>query len=297
MRQKFVAPPPPDNNYKAFLGVICEHIQRARLAASASVNREVLLLNYRVGQEINKRREEKGWGAKVVDDLARDLKSAGYKGFGQANLHAMALFATEYSEEEIVQPRLDNLGWASHMILMQNCKDKDTRFWYMERASANGWSKRDLEAHIHTQLHLRQGKALNNFENTLPAPQSDMAQDLIKSEYNFEHLALNEESKERHLEAQLLSDVCKMLQELGKGFALVDQQYHFSEGEQDFYIDLLFYHTKMHCYVVVELKTKPFTPEFAGKLGFYVSSVDDLERSEEDNPTIGLLLCPNYNEV
>ena len=144
-----------DKDYKSLLGVIQKHIQEARLAASVSLNQQVLLLNHRVGQEINSRRKKKGWGAKVVPNLARDLKSAGHKGFGLANLKAMAAFASEYSEDEISQPRLAYLGWAAHMILMTYCKDRKVRYWYMDQAIAKGWSKRTLEAHIHTVLHLR----------------------------------------------------------------------------------------------------------------------------------------------
>ncbi len=286
----------PETITETLFSFIEKELAKARVAAAIDVNCHVLLLNYRIGQQIVAQRQSKGWGAKVIPDLAARLKNKGYKGYGISNLKEMARFAEQYSENEIGQTRLANLGWEAHKALLK-IEDRKTRLWYMDQAVQNSWSVRVLQSQLDSKLHLRQGKALSNYKETLPNPQGELAQELVKSDYNFEHLALNSTSKERDVEQQLVDKVCLMIQELGKGFAFVDRQYHFSEAEQDFFIDLLFYHTKLHAYVVVELKAENFKPEFAGKLSFYVSSIDDIERTEGDNPTIGILLCRGYNEV
>jgi len=189
------------------------------------------------------------------------------------------------------------LPWAHQVILLDKVKDKPEREFYIQKALENGWSRDVLSLQIKSNLYQRQGGSLTNFEQKLPTPQSDLARQLLKDPYIFDFLTLTEDYQEKDLESALTQHITKFLLELGAGFAFVGRQYHLEVGGQDFYLDLLFYHLKLRCYVVIELKKGKFLPEYAGKLNFYLSVVDDVLRTEQDQPSIGLLICQDKNKV
>jgi predicted nuclease of restriction endonuclease-like (RecB) superfamily len=242
---------------------------------------------------------KEGWGTKVIDRLAKDLRVSfpDMKGLSARNLKYMRKFAECYSDFEFVQPLAAQISWTHNVILLDKFDDLETRLWYIQESADKGWSKRILMHQIELGVHETQGKLPNNFEEHLPAIQSDLVRQIFKDEYIFDFLSQSDIQNERALEKGLTSYITEFLLALGKGFAFIGRQYHLEVGEQDFYIDLLFYHVKLHCYIVVELKTDVFKPEYAGKLNFYLSAVDDLVRQEEDKPTIGLLLCKNKNNI
>ena len=209
----------------------------------------------------------------------------------------MKAFAEAWPDESILQAPLAKLTWYHNITLLQKVKTAEERRWYAEQAIQNGWSRNVLVMQIEAGLYRRQGKALTNFGQTLPAPQSDLAQQLLKDPYNFDFLTLSREAQERDLEAGLLEHIRKFLLELGVGFAFVGSQYPLEVGGEDFRIDLLFYHLKLRCFVVIDLKMTPFKPEYAGKMNFYLSAVDDMLKHPADQPTIGLILCRAKNQI
>jgi predicted nuclease of restriction endonuclease-like (RecB) superfamily len=287
--------------YEDFLRGIKERIQTTQVRAALSLSRELTLLYWHIGREIAERQARDGWGAKVVERLAADLKAAfpGVEGFSRTNLLYMRAFAEAYSTEAIVHQLVDNspLPWRHFISLLDKVKNGEKRAWYIRAAYEHGWSRAILEHQIETDLFGRQGKALSNFERTLPPPQSDLAQQILKDPYNFDFLTLGPDAQERQLERGLLDHVRAFLMEMGAGFTFVGSQFHFDVGGQDYYLDLLFYHLRLRCFVVVDLKMRPFIPEFAGKMNFYLSAVDDLLRHPGDAPTIGLLLCKTRDRV
>ena len=287
--------------YADFLADIKGRIQTAQVRAALSLSREVVWLYWQIGHEVLGRQEQHGWGAKVVERLAADLKAAfpGVAGFSPRNIKYMRAFAEVYPEAEIVQQLLHNspLPWGHHLRLLDKVKEADQRRWYTRAAHEHGWSRAILEHQIETDLYGRQGQAQTNFARTLPPPQSDLAQQILKDPYNFDFLTLGEEAHERHLESGLLAHVQKFLLEMGAGFSLVGSQYPLEVGGQDYFIDLLFYHLRLRCFVVVDLKMTKFIPEFAGKMNFYLSAVDDLLRHPSDAPSVGLILCRTREKV
>jgi len=261
--------------------------------AALSVNRELVLLYWQLGRDILTRQRQQGWGAKVVDRLASDLQKEfpDMKGFSPRNLKYMRAFAEAYPNEPIVQEVLAQITWYHNIALIEKLKSPEERLWYAQKTVEHGWSRNVLVHQIETGLHRRLGAALTNFDRTLPKPQSDLAQQLLKDPYNFEFLSLGEEVQERDLERALVKHIRDFLLELGVGFAFVGSQYHLEVEGDDFYIDLLFYHLRLRCYVVIDLKMKEFQPEYSGKMNFYISAVDDLLRHPDDQPTIGIILC------
>jgi predicted nuclease of restriction endonuclease-like (RecB) superfamily len=231
--------------------------------------------------------------------LARDLKQEfpEIKGFSRTNLLYMRAFAEAYGDEQIVQQLVGQIPWGHNVRLLDQVKDPAQRLWYAQQTIENGWSRNVLVHQIESNLYARQGKALTNFNLALPPTQSDLAQQLLKDSYVFDFLSLGQESKERDLERGLLLHLQRFMLELGKGFAFVGSQYHLEVGGQDFYLDLLFYHLQLRCYVVIDLKMGDFQPEYAGKMGFYLAAVDDLLRHPEDQQSIGLVLCKSSNKV
>jgi len=219
------------------------------------------------------------------------------KGFSPRNLKYMRAFARAYPNEEFVQEVLAQITWYHNITLLEKVKDPVEREWYIRKNIQHGWSRNILVLQIENGLYRRQGKALSNFKRTLPAPQSDLAHEALKDPYVFDFLTLGSEAQERGLERALLTHLRKFLLELGVGFSFVGSQYHIEVGGEDFYIDLLFYHLKLRCYFVIDLKVGPFKPEYAGKMNFYLSAVDDLLRQSEDQPTIGLILCKGRNRL
>jgi predicted nuclease of restriction endonuclease-like (RecB) superfamily len=274
-----VEPLAPDS-YAEFLAGLKSCIQAAQLRASVAVNRELVLLYWQIGRDILERQQRESWGAKVIDRLAADLKREfpDMKGFSVRNLKYMRRFAEVWNEDEIVQQVAAQLPWFHNCVLLDKVADTDERIWYARAAIHHGWSRAVLVHQIESDLRRRQGKAITNFDRALPPPQSDLAQEVTKDPYNFDFLTLGEEARERDLEHGLLEHLRKFLLELGVGFAFVGSQYPLTVGGEEFRIDLLFYHLKLRCYVVIDLKTVPFQPEFAGKMNFYLSAVNSLLR-------------------
>ena len=288
---------PPD--YLKLLEEIKTRVRASRIRAAVSVNRELILLYWEIGRLILQRQEAEGWGARVIDRLSVDLNREfpDQKGFSARNLKYMRKFAESYPEREIVQQAAAQIPWFHNCMILDKVQDAVQREWYTRATVEHGWSRAVLVHQIESDLYGRQGTALTNFQVTLPAPQSDLAQQLIKDPYHFDFLGLGQDISERHLEKALIGRLKDFLIELGKGFAFVGQQYHLDVGGEDYYIDLLFYHLHLRCYVVIDLKVVPFKPEFAGKMNFYLSAVDDRMRHPADQPSIGLILCKERNRL
>jgi predicted nuclease of restriction endonuclease-like (RecB) superfamily len=252
-----------------------------------------VLLYWSIGREILVRQEREGWGAKVIDSLARDLHQSfpEMKGLSPRNLKYMRAFAEAWPEESIVQQAAAQIPWFHNCTLLDKVKDPLERLWYTQQTIANGWSRNVLILQIESGLYRRQGKAISNFEVALPKPQSDLAQQLLKDPYNFDFLTLDKDARERDIERGLLDHLRQFLLELGSGFAFVGSQVPLEVGGEDYRLDLLFYHLKLRSFIVVEVKSNPFRPEYAGKMNFYLSAVDDLLRHPNDQPSIGLILC------
>lgn len=321
------------NTYPALLKEIKDRIRHAQIKATMSANAEMLLMYWDVGRIVSERQNSEGWGAKVIQRLAQDIRNdlPETKGFSERNLKRMLAFYKEYrglsigplavaqlahntnspirplavaqifpeaadTSESLLVQYIFLLPWAHNAVLL-SVKDITARLWYMTQTLEHGWSKDWLIEQIKNKACERQGKAVTNFATHLPAPQSALAQESLKDPYIFDFLTLEEPFHERELETGLISHVEKFLLELGAGFAFMGRQYHLEVSDQDFYIDLLFYHTKLRCHVVIELKKGKFKPEYAGKMNFYCSVVDDKLRHEQDNPTIGLILCQSNDKI
>jgi predicted nuclease of restriction endonuclease-like (RecB) superfamily len=289
----------PIDGYDDFLRSLKERIRNAQVKAALSVNRELVLLYWQIGCEILTRQQQQGWGAKVIEQLASDLRKAfsDIKGFSARNLKYMRAFAEAYPDEKFVQEVLAQITWYHNIALIEKVKSPEQRLWYAQQTIQYGWSRNILVHQIESGLYHRQGKATTNFDKTLPQPQSELAQQLLKDPYNFDFLTLGQEAQERDLEKALMNHIRDFLLELGLGFAFVGSQYHLEIGDQDFYIDLLFYHLRLRCYVVIDLKVEEFKPEFSGKISFYIAAVDDLLRHPDDKPTIGMILCKAKNQT
>ena len=282
----------PDN-YPQFLADLKSRIRAAQVRASLSVNRDLVLLYWQIGRDILERQDKESWGAKVIDRLAADLKRAfpDMKGFSPRNLKYMRAFAEAWPEESIVQAVLAQITWYHNLAILEKLATSEDRLWYARATVQHGWSRNVLVHQIEARRRHRQGKAVTNFDRTLPSPESDLAQDITKDPYNFDFLTLGDDAHERDLERGLLDHLQQFLLELGVGFAFVGRQYRLTVGNEDFFIDLLFYHLKLRAYVVVDLKMSAFEPEFAGKMNFYLSAVNDLLRHPDDQPSIGIILC------
>ncbi len=288
---------PPD--YAAWLANLKTRIHAAQQRAALAVNRELVLLYWQLGQDILKRQTREGWGAKVIDRLAQDLRSAfpDMKGFSPRNLKYMRAFAEAWPEADFVQAVLAQLPWYHHLALLDKLGDARSRQWYAAKAVEHNWSRNVLVMQIETQLLERSGQAVTNFAASLPKPQSDLARESLKDPYRFDFLGLTEQAQEREIEHALVRHVTDFLLELGAGFAFVGKQVLLNVGGDEFFMDLLFYHLKLRCYVVIELKAGAFKPEHVGQLGFYLTAVDRQIKHPQDNPTIGLLLCKSKNKV
>jgi predicted nuclease of restriction endonuclease-like (RecB) superfamily len=286
-------------DYNDFLKSLKERIRTAQVRAALAVNRELVLLYWQIGQDILIRQQQQGWGTKVIDQLAKDLKHEfpDMKGFSSRNLKYMRAFAEAYPDEPIVQQAVAQIPWGHNVRILDYVKAPAERLWYIQQTIEYGWSRNVLVHHIETKLYQRQGQATTNFEQSLPKPQSDLAQQLLKDPYNFDFLSLGQAAQERDLERALIDNIRSFLLELGVGFAFVGSQYHLEVGGDDFYIDMLFYHLKLRCYVVIDLKMTAFKPDYSGKMNFYISAVDDMLRHSDDLPTIGIILCRGKNKT
>jgi predicted nuclease of restriction endonuclease-like (RecB) superfamily len=289
---------PPDG-YTDWLAELKTRIHTAQQRAALAVNRELVLLYWQIGRDILERQAQQGWGAKVIERLAHDLRTAfpDMKGFSRANLMYMRAFAEAWPDAEIVQQAVGRLPWGHNLVLLTRLKDPQQRLAYAQSAIAHGWSRNILVMQIETQARARLGSAVTNFAERLPAPLSDLARESLKDPYRFDFLGLHDDAQERAVEGALVKHVTQFLLELGAGFAFVGRQVLLDVGGDEFFIDLLFYHLKLRCYVVIELKGGKFKPEHLGQLGFYLTAVDRQVKSAHDGPTIGLLLCKSKNKV
>ena len=285
--------------YEGFLRDLKQRIQAAQLKAAVAVNSELVRLYWSIGRDILARQAEQGWGAKVIERLSADLRREfpNMQGFSPRNLKYMRSFAEAYPDEAIVQAPLAQITWYHNIALLEKLKDEQERLWYARATVEHGWSRNVLAHQIETKLYQRQGKATTNFARTLPAPQSDLARQVLKDPFNFDFLTLHKDARERELQDGLISHIRQFLLELGKGFAFVGSPYPLVVGGDEFELDLLFYHLYLRCYVVIDLKIGKFSPEDAGQMNFYLSAVDDLLRHKDDAPSIGLILCKSKNEV
>lgn len=285
-------------DYLATIEQIKQEIRVAQYQATLHVNADLLLLYHSIGLVIN---AHKSWGNKFIENLAKDIKLdfPNAKGYSVRNLKYMAKFALIYPDREFVQQVVAQIPWGQNIVLMDKVPDETARQWYLDQCRENGWSRNVLIHQIESGLYERQALApkVSNFENRLPAPQSELALQAMKDPYIFDFIPFQEDMMERDIEQALVRDVTKLLLELGTGFAFLGNQYHLNVGGDDFYIDLLFYNLNLRCYVVVELKTGEFRPEYAGQLNFYLSAVDGILKTAQDAPSIGLLLCKSKNDL
>ncbi len=296
--------------YANLLGEIKTRIRQAQVKATLSANAEMIMMYWDIGQIMHKRQQQEGWGAGIIPRLSKDLHNElpDIKGFSERNIKFMVQFYKEYgldaaigkqpvSHFEDMKRLVSQIPWGHNILLMQKIKDNSIRFWYMAQIIQNGWSRDILGLMIKSKIHERQGKSITNFRSTLPDPQSDLARQSLKDPYIFDFMTLTEPFNERELETELIKHLEKFLLELGTGFAFVGRQYHLAISDKDFYIDLLFYHLELRSFIVVELKKGDFKPEYAGKMNFYCSVVDDLLKHPTDHPTIGMILCQTKDRI
>lgn len=316
-----------DNSYKNWIQELKLRIYSAQLKASVSVNSEMIMLYWDIGKSIFEKQNEFNWGSKIVEEMAKDLKNElpDTNGFSRSNLFAMRKFYLFYKDSELVQQPvglidknnnhsnselvhqaggqlkheniLTKIPWGHHVSILGKCATISEAHFYINQTIQNNWSRNVLEMQLKSKLMERQGNALHNFELTLPKPQSDLARETLKDPYKFDFLTLETDIQEVFLEKSLTENIAQFLLELGKGFAFVGRQYPIKVGSKDRKIDLLFYHLKMHCYIVIDLKMGDFEPEFAGKMNYYLTAVDRLLKSDSDNPSIGIILCKSKEKI
>ncbi|NWC92830.1 MULTISPECIES: YhcG family protein [unclassified Pseudomonas] len=289
----------PPVGYSDWLTDLKGRIHSAQQRATLAVNRELVLLYWQIGQDILTLQARQGWGTKVIERLAQDLRSAfpEMKGFSPRNLKYMRAFAEAWPDPEFVQGVLAQLPWYHQLALLDKLPGPETRRWYAAQAIEHNWSRNVLVMQIEGRLLERSGNAVSNFEELLPRAQSDLARESLKDPYRFDFLGLTLDAQEREIENALVKHVTDFLLELGAGFAFVGRQVLLDVGGEEFFVDLLFYHLKLRCYVVIELKAGKFKPDHLGQLGFYLAAVDAQLKHPQDSPTIGLLLCKSKNEV
>lgn len=282
--------------FKNIVNEIKSEIKTTQIKVAIESNKSLINLYFRIGKILN---DNYKYGNKFVDDVSRELKLEfpNIEGFSVRNLKYMKKFYLEYKGDELVQRIVAQLPWRHNIALMSKIKDNNLRKKYAEATIKNGWSKDMLVMQIENNYHLRIGNSSNNFKIALPDINSDLANNTIKDPYVFDFLTLKENYKEKELEQAMIEKIKDVLIELGKGFSFVGNQYKVSTENNDYYIDLLFYHLDLRCYIVVELKTTEFKPEYIGQLGFYVTAVNEILRKETDNQTIGLLLCKNKDRL
>jgi len=289
--------------YKEFIQRIKIKAQQAQIKASIRVNSTLLEFYWDLGQEIVEKQKSANWGSTFLKNMSKDLmrEFPNIKGFSKRNLELIRKWYIFYSTNTLIAKQLVSqiisIPWGHNILIVQKSKNINEALFYVQQTIQHGWSRSVLTHQIESQLYEREGKALTNFSKTLPSPQSDLANQMLKDPYNFDFLTMTKKFNERELEDGLTEHITKFLMELGQGFAFIGRQQKLTIGEKDFYIDLLFYHVKLHCYVVIELKVVDFEPEFAGKLNFYISAVDGKIRGENDNPTIGILICKSKNST
>lgn len=286
-------------NYQKFIKEIRDQIKHERFKAVMSANKSMILLYWNIGRAILERQINEGWGTKVIDRMSYDLKEAfpEMNGFSTRNLKYMRKFAECWQDIKIVQRIVAQIPWRSNITLLDKIKDPRTRLWYAQKTIENSFGKDMLVFQIESDLHKRQGNSVSNFKKALPSVDSDMAIQSFKDPYIFDFVGNSDHIRERELEQNLTDHIQKFLLELGQGFAFIGRQVHLELGNSDFYLDLLFYHVKLKCYVVIELKSGKFKPEYISKLNMYLNVVNDVLRQPEDNQTIGLLLVKSKEKL
>ena len=296
------------DEYKAWIEEIKNKIQSSQIKASVKVNYEMLDLYWQIGKDITEKQKYSKWGDSFLSVMSKDLKKTfpNVNGFSVENLKHMRYWFRFYNDEirlqdvtqlEMVEKIIKSIPWGHNQRIMYKCKDVKEALFYVQKTLDNGWSRNVLVHEIESNLYERQGKAITNFGIKLPELQSDLAEQTLKDPCNFDFLTLTEDYNEKELENALTEQITQFLLELGTGFSYMGSQVNIKVGESNFYLDLLFYHVKLHCYIVVELKTEKFKPEFAGQLNFYVTAVNKQMKTEEDNQTIGILICKDKDNV
>ncbi len=295
--------------YKNWINEVKKRIKQSQIKASVKINYELLDLYWEMGRDIANKQENAKWGDSFLKVMSKDLQKTfpGMSGFSTQNLRSIRFWYKFYNDNvnclqvvsnfEVIEKMVKSIPWGHNQRIMYKCKDINEALFYVQKTMDNNWSRNVLEFQIDSNLYERQGKAITNFQVKLPIPQSDLAEQTLKDPYNFDFLTLREEYDEKELEDALVNQITQFLLELGTGFSYIGRQVHIKVGKSDFYMDLLFYHVRLHCYVVIELKTEKFKPEFAGKLNFYVTAVNKNMKSEQDNQTIGILICKDKDDV
>ena len=296
--------------YQEWLGAIKQRIVSVRLRMALAASRELILFYWELGAMIAQKQAQSQWGDKLIAQLSADLQKAfpDIKGLSTSNLKYCLRFFQFYTGAQGIpapdsagapfgQQPVDQMPWGHNIQIFTKCHSVVEARFYIEQTLEQGWSRDVLALQLKSNLYARAGKAVTNFSHTLPLPQSDLAQQTLKDPYTFDFMAMTAPFNERDVERQLTQHITQFLLELGKGFAFIGRQYHLEVAGNDYYIDLLFYHVTLKCYVVVELKNRKFIPEYAGKLNFYLSAVDSLLKRDDDQPTIGLLLCRDKNNI
>lgn len=291
-----------DKDYKNFLSDIKNRLKTAQIRAALAANSELIKFYWELGADLIEKQKAFNWGEHFLDQFSHDMKQAfpEMQGFSKRNFEYMRRFASFYPKLEFAKQAVSQLPWGHIVRLMQMVKDESQREWYAQQTIKNGWSRSVLEMQIEGGLYERQGisdKKVANYREHLPAAQSDLAHQILKDPYNFDFLTISDEAHEREIENALVTHVRDFLLELGQGFAFVGSQVPLTIDDQEFFIDLLFYHLHLRCFVVIELKANNFKPEHTGQLGFYLAAVDDLMKKESDNPTIGMLLCKSKSKI
>ena len=287
------------STYKSYVEDLKSEIAHSRVKAALAVNKELILLYWRIGQKILEMQEKEGWGSKVIDHLSKDLRDSfpGMQGLSSRNLKYMRAFSNFCSDFEIVQQVVAQTAWGHITHSMDRTSSVEEFLWYIEKTIENGWSRNVLVQQIESNLYERQGRAITNFKETLPASQSDLAHEIIKSPYNFEFLSVGEKVTERGIEKSLLENIRDFMLEMGKGFAFVGSQYPLRLEGQEYYLDLLFYNLELRSYTAIELKRGPFKPEYAGKMNFYLNVLDRKVKTKEDNASLGIILCRDNQHI
>lgn len=289
-----------DPAYFDFMQDIKNRVQSAQIKAAVSVNQELLRLYWDMGAMIVEKQKQTTWGDGFLKQMSQDLQDdfPDMKGFSKRNLEFMRQwFQYWHTEPEFTQQLVAQIPWGHNLVILNKIQDHEEALFYVQKTIENNWSRAVLTHQIEGGLFKRKGKAVTNFKATLPAPQSDLAKQTLKDPYNFDFLTIREKHDEKELENALVEQIIKFLLELGAGFSFLGRQYRLNIDGDDFYPDLLFYHVRLHCYVVVELKAVNFKPEFAGKLNFYLSAVDSILKTGQDNPSMGILICKSRKKT
>lgn len=290
------------SDYKDWLNSIKQRVVAARMRVALAANSELIRFYWELGSQIDEKQQYSQWGDKIIQQLSADLQKEfpEIKGFSTTNLKYCLRFYQFFAELQpspFGQQPVDQIPWGHNIQIFTKCTSLEEASFYINQTLEQGWSRDVLALQLKSRLHERAGKTISNFSRTLPAPQSDLAQQTLKDPYTFDFMQLTTPFNERDVEQQLTRHLTQFLLELGKGFAFVGRQYHLEIADNDYYLDLLFYHITLKCYVVIELKNKKFIPEYAGKLNFYLSAVDSLLKKDDDQPSIGLLLCRDKSNI